>query len=76
MPYGSSSQSISFCNRGEHNLDVGGHFPVDIEVMGNNIDLTITASSPYTGAGNHVFDFGVLTFTVEPLEDKSHHYVE
>ena len=69
MPYGSSSQSITFCNRGEHNLDVGGNYPVDIEVMGNNIDLTVTASTPYTGAGNHIFDFGVLSFTVEPMDD-------
>lgn len=73
MPYGSASQSISFCNRSEHNFDLGGHFPIIIEVMGNNIDLTITSSVPYVGTGNSVFNFAVLTFTVEPLDDKSHY---
>jgi hypothetical protein len=69
MPYGSVSQSIIFCNRGEHNMDLGGQYPVDIEVMGNSIDLTVTSSSAYTGAGNNVFDFAVLTFTVEQMDD-------
>jgi hypothetical protein len=69
MPYGSVSQSISFCNRAEHNFDFGGQLPIDIEVMGNNIDLTITSSDAYIGEGNDTFDFGVLTFTVEPLQD-------
>lgn len=73
MPYGSASQSISFCNRAEHNFDLGGQYPIIIEVMGNNIDLTITSSGAYTGAGNHIFNFGILTFTVEPLDDKSHY---
>lgn len=70
MPYGSQSQSVSFCNRAEHNMgNPQGDFPIIIEVMGNNIDLTFTSSSAYTGAGNNVFSFGVLTFTVEPLDD-------
>ena len=70
MPYGSIPQSISFCNRGEHNMGhPAGDFPIIIEVMGNNIDLSFSSSSPYTGGGNNVFDFGVLTFTVEPLDD-------
>jgi hypothetical protein len=70
MPYGSQSQSISFCNRAEHNMgNPAGEFPIDIEVMGNNIDLTITSSVAYTNTGSNVFSFGVLTFTVEPLDD-------
>jgi hypothetical protein len=70
MPYGSQSQSISFCNRAEHNMgNPQGEFPIEIEVMGNNIDLTITSSIPYTGTGSGTFSFGVLTFTVEPLHD-------
>lgn len=74
MPYGSASQSISFCNRSEHNMgNPQGEFPIIIEVMGNNIDLTIRSSTAYTGAGNSVFNFAVLTFTVEPLDDKSHY---
>lgn len=77
MPYGTSSQSISFCNRNEHNFGhPAGEFPIDIEVMGNNIDLTFSSSTAYTGNGNNVFGFGVLTFTVEPLDDKSHIYVD
>jgi len=70
MPYGSSSQSFSFCNRAEHNMGhPAGEFPIDIEVMGNNIDLTITSSVPYTGTGSNIFSFGVLSFTVEPIDD-------
>jgi methyl coenzyme M reductase beta subunit len=70
MPYGSSSQSISFCNRTEHNMgQPGGEFPIDIEVMGNNIDLSFSSSSAYTGSGSNIFSFGVLTFTVEPMDD-------
>ena len=73
MPYGSVSQSITFCNRSEHNMgNPQGEFPIIMEVMGNNIDLSISSSSAYTGAGNNIFSFGVLTFTVETLEDKSH----
>lgn len=69
IPYGSQSQSIVFANRGEHNLDnPGGEFPIYIEVMGNNIDLSFSASVPYTGVGNNTFNFGVLTFAVEPVE--------
>jgi hypothetical protein len=70
MPYGSQSQSVSFCNRAEHNFgNPQGEFPIDIEVMGNNIDLTITSSVAYTGIGSATFSFGVLTFTVEPIHD-------
>jgi hypothetical protein len=69
MPYGSVSQAITFCNRSEHNNDLGGQYPIDVEVMGNNIDFTITSSVAYTNAGNNVFDFGILSFTVEPLDD-------
>lgn len=70
MPYGSQSQSVSFCNRAEHNMgNPQGEFPIDIEVMGNNIDLTIASSIAYTGTGNGIFSFGVLTFTVEPVQD-------
>lgn len=70
MPYGTKSQSITFCNRSEHNMSCpAGEFPIDIEVMGNSIDLTITSSDAYTNVGNHVFNFGVLSFTVEPIHD-------
>jgi hypothetical protein len=72
MPYGTKSQSIIFCNRSEHNMgNPQGEFPIDIEVMGNSIDLTITSSNgdPYSNVGNHVFNFGVLSFTVEPVQD-------
>ena len=70
MPYGSVSQSFSFCNRTEHNMgNPQGEFPIFIEAMGNNIDLTITSSVEYDNLGNNVFGFGVLTFTVEPLDD-------
>jgi hypothetical protein len=69
IPYGSQSQSIVFGNRGEHNLgSPGGEFPIYIEVMGNNIDLSFSSSVPYTGAGHHIFNFAVLTFAVEPVE--------
>ncbi len=70
MPYGSQSQSVSFCNRSEHNMgNPQGEFPIDIEVMGNSIDLTITSSTNYTGVSTNTFMFGVLTFTVEPIHD-------
>lgn len=70
MPYGSRSQSISFCNRGDHNMGhPAGDFPIDIEIMGNNMDLSFTSSEPYTNAGNHIFNFAVLTFAVEPVDD-------
>ena len=69
MPYGSQSQSICFSNRAEHNFDFGGDYPIDIEVMGNSIDLTITSSIDYNNAGNNIFSFGILSFTVEPLQD-------
>ncbi len=70
MPYGSQSQSISFCNRSDHNFGhPAGDFPIDIEVMGNSIDLTFTASTAYTGSGSGIFSFGVLSFTVEPIDD-------
>lgn len=70
MPYGSASQSFSFCNRSEHNMgNPQGEFPIIIEVMGNNIDLTISSSTAYTGTGSNTFSFAVLTFTVEPLDD-------
>jgi hypothetical protein len=69
MPYGSLSQSITFSNRAEHNFDFGGEFPIEMEVMGNSIDLTITSSSDYTNTGNNIFNFGVLSFTVEPIHE-------
>lgn len=69
MPYGSQSQSISFCNRTEHMMGhPAGDFPIDLEIMGNSIDLTFTASVPYSGLGNSQFSFAVLSFTVEPME--------
>ena len=69
MPYGSVSQSLIFGNKGDHSQHPGGDFPLYIEVMGNSIDLTITSSTPYTGAGNHIFEYGILSFTVEPMDD-------
>ena len=70
MPYGSKSQSFSFCNRSEHNHgNPQGDFPIILEIMGNNIDFTISSSVAYTGAGTGVFNFAVLSFTVEPLDD-------
>lgn len=70
LPYGSYSQSLVIGNRAEHvQSHPAGDFPMDIEIMGNNIDLSFSSSVAYTGQGNHIFEFAILTFTVEPMED-------
>lgn len=65
---GTYSQTISLCNRHEHNMgNPQGFFPLEIEVVGNTIDLTITASTAYTGGANDSFNFAILTLEVCPI---------
>ena len=66
---GTYPQTIAYCNRHEHNMgNPQGMFPLEIEVVGNTIDLTMTASTAYNGGANNAFDFAILTLEVCPMK--------
>lgn len=68
---GTYSQSILYCNRHEHNMgNPQGTFPLEIEFVGNSIDLTVTASTAYTGGANDSFNFAILTLEVCPVNTR------
>jgi len=69
-PYGSVGNAIMICNK--HQASMGnpqGEFPFYIETTGGGIDITLEASTAYTGGnGNQHFDFCILTLAVMPLD--------
>lgn len=62
---GSYPQTISLCNRHEHNMgNPQGEFPIVIDFVAGRIDLTIDSSTAYTGGANDSFNFAILTLKV------------
>lgn len=65
---GNLPQSIAFCNRNEHNHgNPQGAYPIDLDVVGGNIDITLQSSSAYSNAANNSFDFCILTLEVKAI---------
>ena len=65
---GNMPTSIALASRAEHNMgNPQGEFPFVLDVVGGRMDLTLTASTAYTGVGNNTFDFAVLTLKVCPI---------
>lgn len=65
---GNMSQSIAFCNRNEHNHgNPQGAYPIDLDVVGGNIDLTLTSSVVYDNSANSRFDFCIITLEVKAI---------
>ena len=68
MINGNMPQSISLCNRHEHNMgNPQGSFPFLLDVVGGNIDITLVSSTAYTNAANNSFDFCILTLEVKAI---------
>jgi hypothetical protein len=66
---GTFPQTISLCNRHEHNMgNPQGEFPFMIDFIAGRMDLTIEASTAYAGGNNDHFDFAILTFAVCPID--------
>lgn len=67
---GSFPQTISLCNRHEHNMgNPQGEYPFYIDFVGGRIDLTIEASTAYTGGANDSFNFAILSMKVCPIKN-------
>jgi len=65
---GNMPQSIAFCNRHEHNMgNPQGAYPFDLDVVGGNIDITLTSSALYDNSANSRFDFCILTLEVKAI---------
>ena len=65
---GSFSQTLSLCNRHEHNMgNPQGSFPFMLEVVGGTMDITLLSSAAYSNAANNFFDFCVLTLEVKAI---------
>lgn len=66
---GNLPQSISLCNRHEHNMgNPQGEYGIRLNAVGGNIDITITSSTTYSNAANNSFDFCILTMEVEEIK--------
>lgn len=65
---GNMPQSIAFCNRNEHNHgNPQGAYPLDLDVVGGNIDITLQSSVVYDNSANSRFDFCILTLEVKAI---------
>lgn len=66
--YGNTAIVIG--NRHESNMgNPQGEFPFYLVTSGGGIDISLEASTAYTGgAGNNHFDFCILSFSVTPME--------
>ena len=66
---GTYPQTIMLCNRHEHNMgNPQGEFPFMIDFVAGRMDLSIEASTVYTGGANDSFNFAILTFAVCPID--------
>jgi len=67
--YGNNN-AIMVGNRGETTLgSPQGEYPFYLDTTGGGIDIELTASTAYTGAGNNdSFSFCILSFCVTPLD--------
>lgn len=67
---GSYPQTIILCNRHEHNMgNPQGEFEFELDCVGGRIDLTIEASTAYTGGANDSFNFAILSMKVCPIKN-------
>lgn len=65
---GTFPQTIAFCNRHEQNMgNPQGMLPIELDVVGGRIDLTVEASTAYDGSANNAFNFAILTLEVSPI---------
>lgn len=68
MEPGTFPQQIAWCNQSSHTLgNPQGEWKFLLEPQAGLIDLELTSSVAYTGAGNDIFDFCILSFDVELL---------
>lgn len=69
LPYGSSN-SLMFCtNNSKNSSNPQGAWTFTIEATGNSIDLEFVTDVPYDGTAGNAFDFAVLSFEVERIEN-------
>jgi hypothetical protein len=70
LPYG-SSQGVMFCNKSSTGLgNPQGSFNFEIEAIGNSIDLELTSNLPYQGGAQDTFNFCILSFDVQRIENE------
>lgn len=66
--HGNLPQSIALASRAEHNMgNPQGEFPIILNTVGGNIDLTLSSTIAYNGVGNNYFDFAILTMKVKAI---------
>lgn len=67
--YGTNN-AILISNRHEHSNLGGqqGEYPFYLETNGGGIDITLEASTAYTGGANDTFNYCILSLSVEPIE--------
>jgi hypothetical protein len=68
LPYG-SNQGIIFCNKSYASQLSPQGYTFEIEAIGNSIDLELTSSLPYSGMVQDSFNFCILSFDVQRIEN-------